>query len=406
MSNTKHQNKREKGYFTLTVALSITAILAAAGLAIDLGRIFYVKSELQNFSDSASIFATMQLDGTSAGITNAQAAVTQVQGIMKWDFETKTVDTSNITVLFAQGQAQNPSVPDDTTWTANPNDPSYYRFAKVTAAAPVPLSFMAALNTLQGGGGGAYNGSSMLNYMATGYVGVLGSTFNVSATSAGGQQLITTYPVGLLPFSPVAWAPTTPDDFGLNAGTVYTLRYPSQGGQKKGSVCAGDTNAPWIGNLPSQDRGYWGSTSAAALRGEIIDDSEIQPLAVGQVVPMVGGNKNTEGSALAARIAEDSDTVSSTFTAYLSGQNGNGRRIVGVPINSGPTVVAPYTQPFTAVGIGAFFLLTADNYTSVTGSDPICAEYIGPFVQGMLRGGAGQTASAGSTGGYIARLIQ
>jgi Flp pilus assembly protein TadG len=396
---------REKGYMTLVVSLSLLVMIGAAGIAIDLGRIYYVKSELQSFCDSGSIYATLQLDGTQAGITAARNAVARVQSILKWQFSTQPVPPENITVTFARGASGDPNTPDNATWTANPIDPSGYRFAKVDAWVATPLSFMSAFNLLMRDRGNAVNTSSTLPLIGTAFVGNT-NTIRVSANSSSSQQMIVTYPVGLLPFSPVAWAPTTPDDFGLNPGTLYTLRYPSKGGQNKMNVCPGDIDAPWVGNLPSQDRGYWGDTSAAALRGEIIDNEQVQSLQIGDVVPMVGGNKNTEGDALATRVWEDSDPVSATFAEYISHQSGNGRRIVGVPINSGPTVVAPYTQPFVAVGIGAFFLLTPDKYTSVTGSDPICAEYIGPFVQGMLRGGAGQTSESGSTGGYIARLVQ
>jgi hypothetical protein len=78
---------------------------------------------------------------------------------------------------------------------------------------------------------------------------------------------------------------------------------------------------------------------------------------------------------------------------------GNGRRVIGVPINNGP-------PDFIAVGIGAFFLLATPSYQEVKGGTPICAEYIGPYVAGSTRGGAGGTAAAGSTGGYVVRLIQ
>ena len=68
-------------------------------------------------------------------------------------------------------------------------------------------------------------------------------------------------------------------------------------------------------------------------------------------------------------------------------------------MNSGP-------PDFTAIGIAAFFLQPTPNYQSVKGNTPICAEYIGPYVEGSIRPGAGATANAGNTGGYVVRLIQ
>src|SRR5436853_3378515 len=89
---------------------------------------------------------------------------------------------------------------------------------------------------------------------------------------------------------------------------------------------------------------------------------------------MVGGVRTTEGSALDVRVREDTDSSSTNYATYKSNGYGNGRRIIGVPVNGG----AP---DFTAVAIRAFFLQSAGVYSGVTGSDPICAEYIGTFVQ-------------------------
>jgi hypothetical protein len=256
----------------------------------------------------------------------------------------------------------------------------------VYASVNVPLTFMQAIKRI------------LANDNAT--------TAPVNADSVGGQVMITGYSAGLLPFSPIAPLPNAPDNFGLTPGTIYTLRYPSNGGQNKNNVCAGDQNGTYWANLPSDNRGFWGSTSAATLRGEVIDDTQLVPITIGEEVPMVGGGKTTEATALASRVAEDSNTTSATYSDYVASGTGNGRRVVGVPINSGPTVVSPYTDPFTAVGIGAFFLLTADQYNGVTGSDSICAAYIGPYVQGKYGSGAGQSSNSGSTGGYLVRLVQ
>jgi hypothetical protein len=220
----------------------------------------------------------------------------------------------------------------------------------------------------------------------------------VNASSVAAQAQVTTFPVGLLPFSPIAPS-GVPPNFGMTPGIQYTIRYPSGGGLKKSDVCAGDQGASYWTNLPAQDRGFWGSTSAAALRGEVVDDTQTATINVGDPVPMVGGNKNTEGSALDTRVLEDSDSTSATYAAYMALGQGNGRRVIGVPVNNGP-------GNFDAVGIAAFFLLPTPDYQAVKGNTPICAEYIGPYVQGSTRSGAGATAGAGNTGGYLVRLIQ
>src|SRR5258708_5640800 len=220
MNMSKHL-KRERGYTTVMLAPSILMIVGSAGLAIDIGRIYYIKSEMQNFADSASIFATMQLDGTANGIAAAQAAVTTIQNIMKWDIETKTVPTSNITVTYARGMAGNQNTPDVNTWTTNPDDPTYYRFVQVSAWVPVPLTFMGAFNSLTGGGFGSsttsasYSGSPSNPGSGGGSNTGNGGSLNVGGTSQAGQTVITNYPAGLLPFSPIAWSPNTPDNFGL-----------------------------------------------------------------------------------------------------------------------------------------------------------------------------------------------
>ena len=270
------------------------------------------------------------------------------------------------------------NVPDPATWDANPPNPPDYRFVKVAASANVPLTFMQAFRLLQGGSNAA--------------------TAVTNASSIAAQALITSFPAGLLPFSPIA--PTgIPDNFGFIAGRQYTLRYPSGGGLRNSDVCAGDSGASYWSSLPASDRGFWGSNSASVIRGEVVDGTQSTVINIGAPVPMVGGAKNTEGDALDERVTEDSDPNSETYVDYTALGTGNGRRIVGVPLNGGP-------PNFTAVGIGMFFLQPTPNYQSIGGNQAICAEYVGPYVTGSMHPGAGATSATGNTGGYIVRLIQ
>jgi hypothetical protein len=379
MNRSKIGHSNERGFALIATGLGLLAIVGMAGVSVDLGRMYIAKSELMAYTDAAAVAAALQLDGTVAGIARATSAATGMaagSNAMAWNFA--TIPVTGAGVQFAQELAGSPNVPDGTTWNANPPNPADYRFVQVTTSEQVPVMFMQAFNILQSG--------------------AKAGTATTSASSVAAQALTTSFPAGLLPFSPIAPG-TTPPNFGLASGVQYTLRYPSGGGMKKGDVCTGDQAGAYWNSLPAQDRGYWGSNSAATLRGEIVDNTQSAPIAIGGSVPMVGGNKNTEGSALDERVNEDSDPNSSTYPAYMALGQGNGLRIVAAPINGGP-------PDFDVVGIGAFFLLATPTYLGVSGSTPICAEYIGPYVQGSMYAGAGGLASAGDTGGYLVRLIQ
>jgi len=372
-------HRGERGFALLATGASLVAIVGIAGISVDLGRMYIAKNELMAYTDASAVAAALQLDGTSAGIARAQTAAAGMgtgAHAMGWDFATKTVTGASL--QFAKGLDATPNKPDSNTWDPNPASPGDYRFVQVTARVDVPLTFMQAFRTLKGGN--------------------KAGTSVAAASSIAAQALITTFPAGLVPFSPIAPS-SIPDNFGLNPGVQYTLRYPSGGSLKKGDVCAGDQDQTYWTALPSSDHGYWGSTSASALRGEIVDSTQTSVINIGDPVPMVGGNKNTEGNALDIRVQEDSDPLSATYTAYMALGTGNGRRLVGVPVNNGP-------PNFDAVGIGMFFLQPTPTYQSITGTTPICAEYVGPYVQGAMHPGAGATASTGNTGGYVVRLIQ
>jgi hypothetical protein len=373
------QGSRERGFALIATAVSLLAIVGIAGISVDVGRMYIAKNELMAYSDAASIAAALQLDGTPDGITrarNAAAGMGTGPHAMGWDFATKPI--TGATLQFAKGMPAAPNRPDPDSWNADPANPVDYRFVQVTTSANVPLTFMQAFRILVGGSNSG--------------------TATVRSSSIAAQALIISFPAGLLPFSPIGPS-TAPDNFGMTPGTQYTIRYPSGGGLQNSNVCAGDQNQTYWSSLPSQDRGFWGATSASALRGEIVDSTQATVINIGDTVPMVGGNKNTEGAALDTRVLEDSDSLSATYANYMAGGTGNGRRIIGAPVNSGP-------PNFIAIGIGMFLLAPTPVYQAVTGTSPICAEYIGPYVAGSMHAGAGATANTGNTGGYVVRLVQ
>ena len=58
----------------------MTLLLGLAGLAIDIGRMYVIRAELQAFTDAAALSAALQLNGTDSGLARARAA----RPIGKW----------------------------------------------------------------------------------------------------------------------------------------------------------------------------------------------------------------------------------------------------------------------------------------------------------------------------------
>ena len=68
----------ERGATLVLLALSITGLVAIAGLALDGGRVYGERREMQNAADTASMAATRQLDqfltGQSADASSIETA--------------------------------------------------------------------------------------------------------------------------------------------------------------------------------------------------------------------------------------------------------------------------------------------------------------------------------------------
>src|SRR5579864_8000789 len=224
-----NRGNRRRGYVLVAAAVGAAVVFGAAGMAVDLGRAYVARSEVQAYADAAAIAAAAQLNGTSAGISAAQSAAQSVPN--KWNFGTQSI--TNESIQFAQPSATNTNQVDNTTWTASPANGTNYTFVQVTASVDVPLILMQAI--------------------------VPQTTMHVGGTAQAAQVMVTTFVDGLLPFSPIA--PNTGDtvNYGFQTGQVYTIRYPSNGAQNNGNVCAGDQGQTYWQNLPSQDHGFWGS---------------------------------------------------------------------------------------------------------------------------------------------------
>ncbi|HOK45905.1 MAG TPA: pilus assembly protein TadG-related protein, partial [Bryobacteraceae bacterium] len=191
---------KDRGFALITAGLSVVAMLAILGLAVDLGRLYIIRNEMQAFADSASLAAALELDGTTAGIARAQAAVSA--NTNKWNLGAS--DFSGTQVDFATSPSG--------SWETNPNPATNYAYARVRATATAPLYFLPVVSSA--------------------------TVATVTAKAVAGQVPKPEFREGLLPFSPLAHDPDAPD-FGFEIGQKYTLRWPSS--PKLGdNVCPGD----------------------------------------------------------------------------------------------------------------------------------------------------------------------
>jgi len=369
----------QRGFVLVTMALTSAAVFGLVGLAVDVGRMFVAKNELQVYCDAAATSAAMMLDGTTAGISRATDAVGASAN--KWNFDTSTI--TNPSVLFANS-ASGP-------WIPSPNPAAGYSLVKVTASASVSLYFIPIL-TGQG-------------------------TFTVTATAAAGQIPLTSLGQGLAPYTAVSTSGTAPS-FGFVVGGSYTVHWPTFNGNRSGCddsnpdkcfnspPCADDSlssQTAVVDDWGSQYHGYWGSNSNSAITSSVLDDIQLAPISIGMNIdPLLSsGDKAAEAGTLDTRVNQDTDTTDNTPSSYLANSSHNGRRLLPVAI---VTPVDP--SHTTVIGFGVFLLLSngspSDYYkTNTNGNSPYCALYVGPYTIGASGPGVG-----GSSGGANVELVQ
>lgn len=363
----------------LTMAASAIALFGVLGVAVDIGRIFIGKSEVQAFSDSSALSAAMVLDGTSTGITAAQNAV--ANNANTWNMDTTKVST--YTVDFAQSSSG--------PWSTNPSPASGYIYVRVQATAPVGLYFIRVI--------------------------VSQATQNVKSQSVAGQIAQTSLAQGLGPYTAVGPDPSDKTNFGLVPGNQYDIQWPAYNGNRNG--CDNGNPQKCFVSPPCNDEsktseqlvtqiwgasvnGYWGSNANSTINAEVLNVVQLQPVALGGDIVMSSGNKNAQATALDTRVNEDGDITDNTISSYMSNTYHNGRRLLAVPVVT-PITVGGNAEGYV-LGYASFFLLSNGNpsnyYASGGGNDPFCALYVGPYVQ------AGAGSGGGAAGYYKVKLVQ
>ena len=364
------RKRGERGFSLVLLSLSFFVMLGMLGLAIDVGRMFIYKNELQTFADASALAAVGRLDGTQSGVQGANSVATAGPlGTTRpngYNFDTVAIPSGNITTTYASSFGGT----YDSYATASTPAANSYRFVRVTATANVPLNFLAVLP------------------------GIPTQLALSSSAVAGESPQSTIGNGGMLPFAPDAHDSTDTKNFGLAPGAVYTLKW----GNGNTTTCAGDTGFTPPGSPPSEhgfvDIGEGNSNSnvrtAIEYGGYPNPNSSPSSISAGDTLGGVPGNRGTSiFDALANRAAQDTDVSSTTWDQYKAAGTGNFRRVITVAIG-GAWSGNGNNAHTTVLGFANFFL----NASYAGTSGPICATYIGP---GDLTG----NGSGGSDGTKI-----
>ncbi len=347
-----------KGFVLIAGGVMLVGLVATLGVVVDLGRAYIVRNEAQAFTDSAALSGALQLNGTLAGITAAQAAV--AASANKWHFGSQPF--SSVVTEFSTNK---------TTWVSNPATGAGYKYVRVTAPSnSLTVTFTRAITN---------------------------QTFiNVSARSIAGYDPPTTYPQGVFPFAPFAHSPIGPN-FGYTFGDELTLLWPSSvqsngQGQHMNNLCASDrspTNLQMVLDGTIAERGYIQEPSAAAIRAAIEDDYMTYTVTLGLPVNRTGGVKTTDVyQALQNRVDQDTTSNQPDYNSYLSGHDSSPlRRVVIVPI---------IDNAINSIVLGFAYVFLPPNQPHNPNRSK-CAMYIGP---------ADLPVGNIATGANIVRMLQ
>ncbi|MBS1170254.1 MAG: hypothetical protein H6R01_1172 [Burkholderiaceae bacterium] len=93
------QRNKQRGAIIIVFTLSMLVLFGFMALVIDLGRIYVVRSELQNAADAAALAGAKDLDQTLAGVDRAKARAIAMAGQHYYQFSTPiSITAANLSV--------------------------------------------------------------------------------------------------------------------------------------------------------------------------------------------------------------------------------------------------------------------------------------------------------------------
>lgn len=281
----RRTRRTQGGAVAVIVALSLAVLIGVVGLALDLGKLYIVRSELQNSADACALAAVRDLTGATINLSVSEAAGITAGNLNRVFFQSTPVQLATDSNVTFSDSLTNPFLPKGSV--AKPSTMKYVKCT--TSLANISNWFVQVLDVLPG------------NSVANASV----STMAVATISPA--QTTCAIPV----FVCMAGTQVSPPI----AGQSYT---PGQWiGSKTGSPPTyGPGNFGWAA--------LDGSNSAVSIRNELTGNYCALP-AVGSSVGSPG-NKITDSGAWNSRFgiyanpySQSADTPDFTGFAYTTG---------------------------------------------------------------------------------------
>ncbi len=363
--------KQDNGAIIVFVTLLLVFLLAMMGLAFDIGHAYANKSQLQNIADASALAGASALNGTAAGIIEAEHRATDADGFLdnRIAFNTQVV----------------PIIQAEVTYSVSLSGPWLNRAAAETSAPTIRFVRTRLLNRPS---------PVFFGKVIPGIPNIL----NLGVEAVAGQEPLTEVCRGLDPFSPApipgpGGETPGPPNYGYVPGEYYELRLaPGGSGGPSGQSCS-DQGLPGCvtGNFGMADSGGCGPSTTCWTDTIINGSRDLCVDAGSNSLPTTPGDMGINvPRALQTRYDQDNDLVqyygpdssgswSTDFQTYLSRteQSGSGspyRRIIRVAFNDG-YIPSGHSGNYFIQGFGCFWMIVRP--VAHPPSSAICLMFVG-----------------------------